>query len=194
MALSEKEEYIAQCMTTGKTREECEQLWNEAHKTSDQQTKEDWIKQCLAGGKTREECEKAWNEAHSSADYATLVRENEMLKVKLDQTLKMLREATDIIKAVNAEKDAVTEARKYELAVEIERDSDGRLRHEDLMKESLRDLTIMKKAIDSARPKDFYSVSTVFLNEDAERKKQPQLTVGEYDPETKKFRGGINIG
>jgi len=55
VALSEKEEYIAQCMATGKTREECEHLWNEAHKTTDQQTKEEWIKQCMAGGKTRED-------------------------------------------------------------------------------------------------------------------------------------------
>lgn len=185
MALSAKEEYIAQCMTTGKTREECEHLWNEAQKTTDQQSKEDYIKECMAGGKTREECEAAWNEAHAAGDYATLVRENEMLKVKLNQTMKMLREATDIIKAVNSERDAVTEARKYELAVEIERDSLGRMKHSDLMKENLKELTIMKRAIDMARPKDF--VSTSALLDESARKKKPQLTVGSYDPIKKKW-------
>lgn len=187
MALSAKEEYIAQCMTTGKTREECEHLWNEAHK-GDQQSKEDYMKECMAGGKTREECEEAWGEGHQGGDYATLVRTNAMQRVKIDQLTKMLREATDIIKAVNQERDAVTEARKYELAVEIERDSLGRMKHSNLMKESLKDLTIMKKAIDIARPKDF--VSTSQLLEESDRKKKPQLTVGEYDPETKKYKGG----
>ena len=188
MALSTKEEYIAQCMTAGKTREECEQAWNQTHKTADQQTKTEYITECVAGGKTKEECEAAWNEAHQAGDYATLVRQNEMLKVKLDQTMKMLREATEIIKAVNAERDAVTEARKYELAVEIERDSEGKMKHGDLMKETLKDLSIMKKAIDSARPKDFVSVST--LLDESDRKKKPQLSVGEWDPIAKKYKGG----
>lgn len=187
--LSAKEEYIAQCMTTGKTREECEHLWNESQTPpTDQQTKEEYIKECVAGGKTHEECEAAWNEAHQTGDRATLVRQNEMLKVKLQQTTKMLREATDIIKAVNSERDAVTEARKYEIAVEIERDSDGRLKHANLMRESLKDLFIMKKAIDSARPRDFTNVAAL-LDESA-RKKKPKLTVGEWDPDKKQYRGG----
>lgn len=155
--------------------------------------KEDYITQCVNSGKSKEECENAWNEAHKDSDkakdYATVIRENEMLKVKLDQTTKMLREATEIIKAVNAERDAVTEARKYEVAVEIERDSDGKLKHGDLMTESLKDLTIMKKAIDSARPKDFVSVAT--LLDESDKKRKPQLSVGEWDPVAKKYRGGI---
>jgi len=161
--LSEKEEYIAQCITTDKTREECEQMWNEAHKGDE-------------GDKDK------------AKDYPTLVRELEMERVKTAQLTKMLKEATDIIKAVNAERDAVTEARKYEIAVEIERDSDGRMKHGDLMKESLENLSIMKKAIDSARPKDF--VSTVALLEESEAKKKPQLTVGEWDSVSKKYKGG----
>lgn len=188
MALSTKEEYIAQCMTTGKTREECEQLWNEAQTTADQQTKEEYITECVAGGKTREECEAAWNEAHQATDYATIRRSLEMERAKNRQLTKMLREATDIIKAVNLERDAVTDARKYELAVEIERDTQGREKHGDLMNESLRDLTIMKKAIDTAKPKDFVSVSALLAESDA--RKKPQLTVGEWDPIAKKYKGG----
>jgi len=173
---------------TEKTREECEHEWNQSQTTADQQTKEEYITECVAGGKTREECAAAWNEAHQSADYQTIKRENEMLKVKLGQTTQMLREATDIIKAVNADRDAVTDARKYELAVEIERDTDGREKQTDLMKESLRDLAIMKKAIDRAKPKDFVSVSAL-LNE-SKRKKEPQLTVGAWDPIAKKWKDG----
>ena len=188
MALSAKEEYIAQCMTTGKTREECEQMWNEAHKSTDQQTKAEYIKECVAGGKSHAECESAWNEAHQAGDYGSLVRDNEMLKVKLKQTTRMLKEATDIIKAVNQERDAVIDARKYEIAVELERDSDGRLKHGDLMTESLENLAIMKKAIDTARPKDFVSVSTLLSESD--QKKKPKLTVGQWNPDTKQYEGG----
>jgi len=192
LTLSTKEEYIAQCMAgTEKTREECEHLWDEANTppTTDQQTKEEYITECMTGGKTREECEAAWNESHQpSADYATLLRRNEMMKVKLDQTMKMLREATKIIKAVNAERDAVTEARKYEIAVEIERDSEGKLKHTNLMSETLKDLSIMKKAIDVARPKDFTSVSS--LLEESARRKKPKLTVGQWNPDTKQYEGG----
>jgi hypothetical protein len=189
MSLSAKEEYIAQCMTTGKTREECEQLWNEAQKSTDQETKAEYMKNCMGGGKSREECEAAWNEGHNASDYGTLVHENAMNRVKIEQLTKMLKEATDIIKAVNAERDAVTDARKYELAVEIERDSLGRLKHTDLMKENLKELTIMKRAIDMARPKDF--VSTSALLEEQARNKEPMLSVGEYDASTKKWKGGI---
>jgi len=117
--LSEKEEYIAQCMTQNKTREECENLWNEAHKTADQQSKEDYITQCVASGKSKEECEAAWNEAHSTGDYASIFRENQMLRVKLEQTTALLKEATDIVKTINAERDAIKQARKYEIAIEL---------------------------------------------------------------------------
>jgi len=173
---------------TEKTREECEQLWNEAQTTADQQTKEEYITECVAGGKTREECEAAWNEAHQATDTATLKRELEMTKVKLRQTTGMLRDATKIIKAVNAERDAVTDARKYEIALEIEKDTDGREKHTDLMNESLKDLSIMKRAIDRAKPKDFVSMAA--LLEESEKRKEPQLTVGEYDPIAKKWKRG----
>jgi len=160
--MAEKEEYIAQCMTGGKTREECEQAWNEAHKDDKKDDK--------------------------AKDWTQLVRELEMERVKNTQLTKMLKEATDIIKAVNAERDAVTEARKYEIAVEIERDSEGRMKHGDLMKESLENLSIMKKAIDTAKPRDFVSVSS--LLEESEKKKEPKLTVGEWDPISKTYKGG----
>lgn len=189
MALSAKEEYIAQCMTTGKTREECENLWNQAQKTTDQDTKEEYIKQCMAGGKTREECEKAWSESHETAgDYDTLVRENQMLKVKNTQLTKALRESVAIIQAVNTERDAITDARKYELALEIEQDSKGQVKRGDLMKESLKDLSIMKKAMDLARPKDFVSVQQLLAKDQA--RKTPMLTVGQWDADKKKWIGG----
>lgn len=185
--MPEKEEYIAQCMTTGKTREECAHLWDLAQ-TGDQQSKEDYMKQCVAGGKTLEECEKAWTESHASADYGTLIRENAMQKVKIDQLQNALREATNIIKAVNIERDAITDARKYELACEIEKDTEGRVKHGDLMKETLNNLSIMKKAIDVARPKDFVSVQQL-LAKDA-KKKTPLLTVGQWDADKKQWVGG----
>lgn len=188
MALSTKEEYIAQCMTTDKTREECEQLWNESQTKTDQQTKEEYIKECVAGGKTEAECEAAWAEAHQTGDYATVYKDLQLTRAENKQLKKMLREATDIINAFSKEKDSVDSARKFELAVEIERETDGREKHSDLMKESLRDLLIMRQAIDKVKPKDFLSVSALIAKSDA--RKKPQLTVGQWNPITKKYEGG----
>lgn len=160
--LSQKEEYIAQCMTSGKTREECEQLWNESHRTPQEET--------------------------PGTDVA-LTRMNAMQAVKISQLEAALREATGIIKAVNLERDAVMEARKYELALELEKESDGRLRHNELMKEELKDLTLMKKTIDTAHPKNLVSVSNLIAADN--KRKKPTLSVGEYDTATGTYKGGI---
>ena len=160
--------------------------------------KEEFVAQCVATGKTEAECAKIWDESHSATehldkkDFRGLVRENEMQKVKIGQLEAALREATDIIKKVNTERDAVTDARKYELSLELEKDTEGRLKHSELMKESLEELTIMKKAIDVARPKSFVSLSQQ-IAADKKKKMEPTLTVGEWDPDTKQYRGGIEV-
>jgi len=122
-------------------------------------------------------------------DYAAIRKEIEMKDVKINQLEAALRESTDIIRKVNAEREAVTEARKYELALELEKDMEGRMKHGDLMNETLENLSIMKKAVDTARPKDFVSLSQLVAND--EQKRKPTLTVGEWDPDTKRFKGGI---
>jgi hypothetical protein len=122
-------------------------------------------------------------------EYASRCKEIEMKDVKINQLEAALRESTDIIRKVNAEREAVTEARKYELALELEKDMEGRMKHGDLMNETLENLSIMKKAVDTARPKDFVSLSQLVANDEV--KKKPTLTVGEWDPDTKKYRGGL---
>lgn len=158
--LSAEEEYIAQCMLTGKSREECKKIWDESHTLPET--------------------------GEPTADHATLLRQNAMKDVKIRQLQNALREATGIIKAVNQERDAVTEARKYELALEIESESDGRVKHGDLMKETLKDLNIMKKAMDMAQPKDFVSVQKLLEKDSA--KKTSRLTVGQWDNDKKEWR------
>ena len=156
--------------------------------------KEEFVAQCEAAGKTRADCEQIWDAGHGEKhldkqDYAALVSNIEMKDVKIRQLEAALREATDIIKRVNAERDAVTEARKYELALELEKDSEGRMKHSDLMASSLEELSIMKKAIDTARPKDYVSISK--LISDDEKKRKPTLTVGAWDPDTKQWKEGV---
>jgi uncharacterized iron-regulated protein len=156
--------------------------------------KEEFIAQCIATGNTQEACQKMWDEGHGQKnldkqDYGELVRSVEMQKVKISQLEAALRESTDIIKRVNTERDAVTDARKYEIALELEKDTEGRMKHGDLMKESLEELTIMKKAIDTARPKNFVSLSQAISRD--EQKKKPMLTVGSWDPDTKKWKEGV---
>jgi hypothetical protein len=189
LALSTKEEYIAQCMASeNKTREECEELWNQAQKTADQQTKEDYIKECVAGGKSQQECEDAWNEAHQTGDYASLIRRHEILKKRYDENIMYLKQATKIIKHFQEEKAARDLAEKHELAVQLEAKSKGGLKYKDLMNESSESLEKMRLAIDSSTPKNFTSVSALLAESDA--RKQPQLTVGEWDPVAKKYKGG----
>jgi len=157
--------------------------------------KEEFVAQCVAGGKERAECEKIWDESHQPAtpldkkDFGDLVSQIEMQKVKIGQLEAALREATDIIKKVNTERDAVTDARKYEISLELEKDSEGRLKHRELMKESLENLSIIKKTIDLARPKTFVSLSQKIAEDQKQQK--PSLSVGEWNPETKKYEGGV---
>lgn len=160
--LSPKEEYIAQCMTSGKTREECEQAWNEAHKAP---------------------------EGDKAKDYSTLVRETAMQKVKIEQLSDQLREATKLIKNMDAEHRAQDDADKFRLACQIETDTKGEKKRGDLMKESKRDLSIMKETIDVMnKAKGFVSVS--MLLDESDKKKKPQLTVGQWNPDTKQYEGG----
>ena len=186
MALSTKEEYIAQCMTTGKTREECEHQWNEAQKTADQQTKEEYIKQCVAGGKTHEECEAAWSEAHETGDYASLIRKHEILKKRYDENLQYLQQATKIIKHFQEKEAAQDLGEKHTMAVELEAKSKGGLKYKDLMNKSTTSLEDMRLAIDAATPKDFVSVSALLTKSD--QKKKSGLTVGDWDDDKKEWR------
>lgn len=156
-----QEEYVTQCMTTGKTKEDCEELWRKSQETPS-----------------------------TDKDFSELRREVEMQKVEIKQLKDALKEATNIITSVNAERNAVTDARKYELALQLEKDSDGNLKHGDLMLKDLNELTIMKTAIDVARPKNFVSISQM-IGRDSQKQKKPQLTVGQYNPDTKQYEGGI---
>lgn len=194
MALSAKEEYIAQCMTTGKTREECEHLWNASQTPpTDQGTKEEYINQCMAGGKTKEECEAAWSESHEpSGDYASLIRKHELLKKRYDENILYLKQATKIIKHYQENDAARDLAEKHDIAVKLEAKSKGGLKYRDLMNESTESLEKMRMAIDAATPKDFVNVSALLAESDAKRK--PMLTTGQWDPEKKKWIGGIQIG
>lgn len=194
MALSTKEEYIAQCMASeSKTREECEHEWNQTQtqqQITDQETKEEYMAQCVASGKTEVECEAAWKESHPpAADFASLARKYAILKERYDENLLYLGQATKIIKHFQAEKDARDLAEKHGVAVEIEAKTAGRLKYKELMTESPRDLDTMRRAIDKATPKNFTNVSAILAASDA--RKKPKGTVGEWDPIAKKWKGGI---
>ena len=95
---------------------------------------------------------------------------------------------TKIIERFQDEKRARDMAEKHVLAVDIERLTKGRMRYKELMEEPIDDLEKMRRAIDSATPKDFVSVSRLLKEADARRK--PELTVGEWDPDAKKYKGG----
>jgi len=159
-----KEAYIAQCMTTGKSKEECEQAW---------------LQQDQKGDKP----------APMAQDYATLFKEHEMTKVKLQQTTDMLREATKIIERINEEKDAREIAEKFNLATQLERLSEGRLKHADLMKESMEQLSTRMATADQIKPTN--SVSVAMLMAESEEKRKPQLSVGQWDPIKKQWIGGV---
>jgi hypothetical protein len=165
-------------------------------KTTDQQTKEEYVAECVAGGKTKEECETAWNEAHKTdsddpkaKSHAQLVAENEMLTVKLGHANKLLVEAARLFKEQEDDRDSKLEAQKYDISTQIERSTKGKLKTKDLMRENFEVLAKMRTAIDSIEDSSFVNISA--LLDESEKKRKPQLSVGEWDPIAKKYRGGI---
>lgn len=110
-------------------------------------------------------------------------------KSEIKQLTDQLQEATDAFTLLKTKFDVATAAEKDTLIKELVTDSKGKLTVEILKDDSLEDLYLRKETIAIAEPKNFLSVMRA-KDEDAQKQK-PQGTVGFYNPETKKWEGGV---
>ena len=148
--------------------------------------------------KTKEACEQAggtWNEANNTCTMphnelktdADLMRENEMLKARVDLREKQLKQAIDIANRANAKRQAEEEAEKQSLIQSIQ--MDGKFDKDELEKKSLEELKTMRFTLDRSIEKTFANVAAD-INEQ-QRKRKPLLTVGYYDSAAKTWKEGI---
>ena len=117
-----------------------------------------------------------------------LIRENEMLKTQLGQYKSQLKEAVDTFNIFRTKEQSREEAEREELMQSIEHDTKGRITKESLKNLNGADLKLMRTTIDRARVSSFISVAA----DNAEEKpKKVKNTVGEWDPDTKSWKGGL---
>ena len=165
--------------------------------SSIEQTKEEFMTACLADGTDKEVCEARWKAAHEtnptvpqqkqSPGDADLYREIEMLKAQLKTRETQLKQAIDIANRANNERKAKDEAEKSRLIESIQLDS--KFGKDELQAKSLGELQTMRLTLDKSLEKTFANVAAEI---DAERRKrEPLLTAGAYDPETKRWVGGV---
>lgn len=163
-----------------------------------QQTKEEFMVACLADGTAREVCEARWTAAHEvspevtpqpppPADTADILRENEMLRAQILTREKQLRQAIDIANRANDERIAKDEADKLMLISSIQMDS--HFTKDELTKKKLGELQTMRLTLDKSIEKTFASVAAEI--DAANRKQEPHLTAGAWDPVKKQWVGGV---
>ena len=163
--------------------------------TNNEQAKTEFIEACLKDH-DKDTCEKMWNDAKAgtkdskpvqiSADYAELAKGYEMQKVEIDRLKTQLRQAIDIAQRANDKEKARGEAEKERLIMSIMQDS--KYAKEALTVKSLDELCIIRTAIDHTIEKTFASVAAEI--DEARKPKHDNLTVGEWDPEKKQWKGG----
>jgi hypothetical protein len=153
--------------------------------------------------KTKEACEGAggtWNEATSTCTMphnelktdvkpqgdAALMRENEMLRARVELREKQLKQAIDIANRANDERKAKEEAEKQSLIQSIQ--MDGKFDKDELEKKSLADLHTIRFTLDRSIEKTFVNVAAEI--DEARRTRKPFLTAGAWDREKKQWVGG----
>lgn len=149
--------------------------------------------ECEAAGGTWDEETKTCKmpekipKAPGASDYASLLRKNEMLEARVALREKQLRQAIGIANRANDERKAKDEAEKQSLIQSIQ--MDGKFSKDELEKKNLDELHTIRFTLDRSIEKTFANVAAEI--DAAKRKRQPLLTAGSWDPEKKKWVGGV---
>jgi hypothetical protein len=166
--------------------------------SSEEQTREEFMTACMADGTAEEVCAARWKAAHevsptpsqpkqSPGDVA-LLKEVEMLKARVALREKQLKQAIDIANRANDKRKAEQEAEKQSLILSIQ--SDSKFSKDELEEKTLEDLQTMRLTLDRSIEKTFANVAAEI--DAANRKQEPYLTAGYFDPATKTWKGGVN--
>ena len=120
---------------------------------------------------------------------AELMRENESLRAKIELREKQLKQAIDIANKANAAQKAKEDAEKESLITQIVLDTNNKFTPEELKDKTLSELRLMKTVVDKSLDQTFASIAA--YQADAERRKEPLLTVGAWDSKKKDWVGGV---
>lgn len=119
----------------------------------------------------------------------TVLAKVSSLETKLSIAQKQVDESTEAMTIMKKQFDAAAVTEKDAVIDELVIDSNGRLTKESLKEHNLKELYFLKDNLDKAEPKSF--VSVMRQKEADAVKPKPQGTVGFWNPETKKWEGGI---
>lgn len=120
---------------------------------------------------------------------AEVIRENELLKAKVDKLEKYLAQAIDIANKANDAQKAREEAEIQDLTERITVHSNNKYNADSLKGKSLQDLRLIETVLETSRDDTFASVAA--LQAEKNKKTQPYLTVGYVDTATGKWKGGL---
>jgi len=167
--------------------------------TNNEKAKTDFLEAC-SKDYTRDTCERMWNDAKAGTkdanpvydkkvshdeSYSAIVKSNEMKDVRIERLEEQLRQANTLLQRVNDLKKAEDEADKERLVIDIMNSSN--YTKDMLISKSHDELKTIADALIHTE-KGFASIAA-----DAEQTrsaKDRKLTVGEWDPETKTWKGG----
>lgn len=168
--------------------------------TNNEKAKAEFMTTCLKDH-DQETCERMWNDAVAetptgdikytprSKDYAALARENEDLKINLARKDAHLKQALEMLANTNARAKAEKDALRFKTIEDIYFDSKGAFTKEQLTTKSDEELKGVRDGLNAAKKDDPYA--SVSADADAQLRRKPTLTVGEWNPEKKQWKGGI---
>jgi len=166
--------------------------------SSVEQTREEFMTACKADGTDEAVCAARWKAAHEvtptpsqpaqSPGDAALLKQVEMLKARVAIRDKQLKQAIEIANRANDKRKAEQEAEKQSLILSIQ--SDSKFSKDELEAKTLEDLQTMRLTLDRSTEKSFASVAAEI--DAANRKVEPYLTAGYYDPASKTWKGGVS--
>ena len=119
----------------------------------------------------------------------SLIKENEMLKAKVDKLEGYLKQAIDVANKANEMQKAKDEAEISDLTDRIVAASNNRLTVDSLKGKTLDELRLIKTTLDLSMQDTFASVAA--LQSERDRKHAPLLTVGKWDSKTQSWVGGL---
>ncbi|MFA5365919.1 MAG: hypothetical protein WC325_12120 [Candidatus Bathyarchaeia archaeon] len=118
-----------------------------------------------------------------------LLRKVERLEAQVKVREDQLKQAIDIANKANDQQKVRDEAEKIDLIERIVVDSNRKFTPSELADKSLRELNLIKLAIDKSLDATFASVAA--LQAEQNRKNQPLLTAGAWDNKSQSWVGGI---
>lgn len=123
-------------------------------------------------------------------EYKALLAKSTSQATKIEQLTAQLKDSTDALVIIKEKMDAAEKEEKDAVINEIVRDSNGKLTAESLQDQDLDKLYFLQDALNKAEPKTF--VSVMRQREQDSHKPPVYGTVGQYNPETQKYEGGID--